>query len=67
MERQLLQKFYDNKTKIQIVLKNGRYYTGTIVQLSDTSFVFKDKFGNELPFDLSVLSYIDLADGGNRR
>lgn len=65
MDKQLLKKFYENKTKIKLNLKNGRFYTGIILGLYESSLLFKDKYGKELPFSLDSISYIDVAEGDN--
>jgi len=64
MENKYLIKFYEEKTKIKINLKNGKFYTGTIKELGEHTLIFIDKFNNELPFDLDVISYIDIINKG---
>ena len=63
MDRKPLEQFYKDKTKIKLNLNNGRFYTGVIVELYETSLLFKDKYGNKIPFSLDVISYIDIARG----
>ena len=64
MEKEYLEAFFKNHTKIRLNLKDKRVYTGYIIKLTDNSLVFKDKYDHELPFDLEVIAYIDVVDGG---
>lgn len=52
--------FFENKTKISLFLKNGRYFSGFIISMGETSFMFKDKLDNELPFNYDSIDYIDV-------
>lgn len=61
MEKELLINYFENKTQIKLNLKNNRFFTGTIIKLLDQSLVFKDRFENELTFDLDSISYIDVV------
>ena len=65
IDRRLLEHFYTEKTRIKLNLNNGRFYTGIIIELSESSLLFEDKFGSKIPFSLDVISYIDI-DRGNR-
>lgn len=63
MEKERLINYFEDKTKIKLNLKNGRFYTGYIINLTEQSLLFKDRFNNELPFDLDCISYIDVVKG----
>lgn len=61
-------KFWEEKTKIKLNLKNGRFYTGFIKEFPDDStFVFIDKFGAEVTMDLNAISYVELANNNDIR
>jgi small nuclear ribonucleoprotein (snRNP)-like protein len=65
MEKKYLEIFYNNKTKIKLNLKNGKFYTGTIIQLSEHSLLFLDKFNLEIPFDFDSIAYAEpIVRGG---
>jgi len=64
MEKELLTKYFKNKTQIKLNLKNERFFTGIIIKLLEHSLVFKDRFENELVFDLDSISYIDVVREG---
>ena len=66
MEKKLLERFHTEKIQIKLNLKNGRFFSGTIIELYDTAFIFKDKLGNELPFDIDSVAYIDIDRGDKR-
>lgn len=62
MEKQLLEPYFQNKIRIRLNLKNGKFLTGVILQLSESSLVFLDKFNEQIPISLESISYI-LKDG----
>ena len=66
MDRQLLERFYKNKIRIKLNLKDKRYYTGTIIELFSSSLLFEDKYGDRLPFDLDSISYVDIDRGASK-
>ena len=59
MDKKYLEKYFLEKIKIKINLKNGYFYNGYIISLENTTLVFKDKFDNEIPMDLDSISYIN--------
>ena len=63
MDKKYLIKYQEDKTKICINLKNGRMFTGVILTIEDNIALFKDKFGVEIPIDLSSISYVELSGG----
>ena len=58
MEKEALLSLFNNKTRIKINLKNGLFYSGVILELRDTSLIFKDKYDNEIPISLDSISYV---------
>jgi sRNA-binding regulator protein Hfq len=58
MDREYLIKYKKEKQKIKINLKNGRFYTGYIQGVKDSSLEFTDKYGNRVIVDISSISYI---------
>jgi len=65
MEKKYLKDFKENKTKIKLNLKNGKFYTGTIEELGENCLIFLDKFNNKLPFEYDSISYVDVVGGGH--
>jgi sRNA-binding regulator protein Hfq len=59
MDKKYLEKYFLENIKIKINLKNGYFYNGHIISLENTTLIFKDKFGNEIPMDLDSISYIN--------
>jgi len=62
MEKKYLEKFQKDKVRVKLNLKNGKFYTGVIIELSENTVLFLDKFGNELPFSLDSISYVDKTE-----
>lgn len=58
MDKEYLIKYKKEKQKIKINLKNGRFYTGYIKGVGDSSVSFTDKYGNRIVVDISSISYI---------
>jgi len=63
MDKKYLSKYKEEKTRIKVNLKNGRFYTGIILSLEDNTILFLDKFNIEMPIDLDSISYVELAGG----
>ena len=59
MEKKYLVDFYKKKVKVKLNLKNGKFYTGIIIELGEHSLVFRDKFDIEIPFDYDGISYVE--------
>jgi len=59
MEKKYLTKFCEEKTRVRLYLKNGKFYTGIILELGDHTLVFRDKYNSEIPFDYESISYVD--------
>jgi len=62
MDKKFLEKFYKEKKKIKINLKNGYFYQGFILSIEGNTIIFKDKFNEEIPIALDSISYITLAE-----
>jgi len=58
MEKKYLIQFYEKKIKVKLNLKNGKFFTGIIIELGEHSLVFKDKFEIDIPFDYDGISYV---------
>jgi len=58
MDKKHLKKILEEKSKVKINLKNGFFYTGHIISVDDSSLLFKDKFGEEIPIDIDSISYV---------
>ena len=65
MDKEHLDKFYENNTKIILTLKGGRFYTGYILNFGESSFMFKDKYDNEIPISYDAVEFVDVAVGGS--
>ena len=63
MDKKYIQKYLEDKTRIKINLKNGRFYSGIILSLDGNTLLFEDKFGDTLPIDLDSISYIEPIRG----
>jgi hypothetical protein len=59
VEKKYLIQFFEKKVKVKLNLKNGKFYTGIIIELGEYSLVFRDKFGAEIPFDYDGISYVE--------
>ena len=59
MEKKYLIEFYEKKVRVKLNLKNGKFYTGIILELGEHSLVFCDKFGSEIAFDYDGISYVE--------
>lgn len=59
VEKKYLKKFYEEKIKVKLNLKNGKFYTGEIIELGKNVLVFLDKFKTKIPFDYDSLSYVE--------
>ena len=59
MDKKFIEKYFIEKLKIKLNLKNGRFYTGIIIKLEEHTVLFKDKFEEEIPIDLDAISYIE--------
>lgn len=58
MDKKNILAFQENKTTVRINLKNGYFFTGIIVSIDESSIMFKDKFGKDMPIDLDSISYV---------
>jgi len=68
MDKTQLKIIQEQKLIVKINLKNGFFYTGSITNIGETSIVFTDKFGSEIPIDLDSISYVlPVKNGGNAR
>lgn len=65
MEKKYLTNFYENKVKVKLNLKNGKFYTGIIIELGEHSLVFLDKYNNQIPFDYDSIAYVDPTNRGD--
>jgi len=63
MDKKYIQKYLEDKIRIKINLKNGRFYSGIILSLDGNTLLFEDKFGDTLPIDLDSISYIEPIRG----
>ena len=59
VEKRYLKEFYKNKVKVKLNLKNGKFYTGIILELGESTLIFLDKFSTEIPFDYDGISYVE--------
>ena len=55
MEREFLEKFYKERTKIKIVLDDKDIFTGVIKKLGDTNLILLDKFGDDVSLSLKTI------------
>jgi len=63
MEKEFLEDFYKNKTKIKLILKDKDMFTGIITNLSDNTLEFFDKFNKKVTISLDSISRaIELED-----
>ena len=66
MDKKYLERYLENKIRIKINLKNGYFYEGIILSIEDNTVLFRDKYGEEIPIDLSSVSYIIPDKNGGR-
>jgi hypothetical protein len=64
MEKKYLSKFFEESIRVKLNLKNGKFYTGIIIELGENTLIFRDRFGNEIPFSLDAVAYIDFVNRG---
>jgi len=63
MEKEFLEDFYKNKTKIKLILKDKDMFTGVITNLSENTLEFFDKFSKKVTISLDSISRaIELED-----
>ena len=63
MEKEFLEDFYKNKTKIKLILKDKDMFTGIITNLSENTLEFFDKFSKKVTISLDSISRaIELED-----
>ena len=55
MEREFLEKFYKERTRIKIVLDGNDVFTGVIKKLGDTNLVLLDKFNEEVSLSIKTI------------
>ena len=56
MEKEFLEDFYKNKTKIKLILKDKDMFTGVITNLSENTLEFLDKFSKKVTISLDSIS-----------
>ena len=55
MEREFLEKYYKEGTRIKIVLDDKDVFTGVIKKLGDNNLILLDKFGEEVSLSLKTI------------
>lgn len=55
MEKEFLEKFYKERTKIKIVLDDRDVFTGVIKKLGDINLILLDKFGKDVSLSLKTI------------
>jgi len=55
MEREFLEKYYKEGTRIKIVLDDKDVFTGVIKKLGDTNLILLDKFGEDVSLSLKTI------------
>ena len=65
MEKRYLIDFHKKKVKVKLNLKNGKFYTGIILELGEHSLLFLDKFDTQIPFDYDGISYVEPVRKGS--
>jgi len=56
MEKEFLEDFYNNKTKVKLILKDKDMFTGVITNLSENTLEFFDKFSKKVTISLDSIS-----------
>jgi sRNA-binding regulator protein Hfq len=67
MDKEHLIKYKDSQEKVTINFKNGRFYSGVIKDVGDTSIVFLDKYNNSMIIDLDMIAYVTPKSNGEQR
>lgn len=62
VEKKYLQQFFEEKVKLKLNLKNGKFFTGIILELGEHSLLFLDKYNNKLPFEYDSIAYVDIVN-----
>jgi len=55
MEKEFLEKFYEKRTRIKIILNNNDVFTGVIKKLGDVNLILLDKFGGDVSLTLKTI------------
>ncbi len=66
MDKKFIEKYYKEKIKVRLNLKNGYFYSGYIISIEGNTILFKDKFGEEIPIALDSISYVTKFDYGRK-
>ena len=61
MDKETIEYYANNYEKVKIRLKNRLFYTGTITNTGQTTFLFKDKYETLLAFDYDFVVAIEPA------
>ena len=56
--QKILLKYQLGETKIKICLKNGQYFAGRILKITDNEIFFLDKFGQTVLIDVNSISSV---------
>lgn len=64
MEKRFLEDFYNNKVNIKLNLKNGKFYTGLIIEMGEHTLFFLDKYNTKIPFDYDSIAYAEPVNRG---
>ena len=63
MEKEFLEYFCKNKTKVKLILKDKDMFTGVITNLSDNTLEFFDKFNKKVTISLDSISRVIEMEG----
>lgn len=64
MDKQIYERWKGKKVKI--FLKNDDQLTGSIIEVNDEGFIFKDRYNDDIPIDFDFVTMIKPLDGGWR-
>jgi ribosome maturation factor RimP len=62
MDKQIYERWKDKRVKI--FLKNDDQLTGSIIEVNEEGFIFKDRYGDEIPISFDFVNIIKPLDGG---
>lgn len=63
MDKEHLREFHKNNTPIKLFLKKGGVFTGSIIQLGETSLILIDKYHQKVPLSYDCISHVQPAGG----
>ena len=58
MQGQDLLKYKKSKMKVKLNLKNNLFFTGEIIDVTEDTILFRDKYDDEILIQIDSISYV---------